>query len=373
MNIKRIDITIGEITKGYKNNNDEGVIGYCGNLNIRPAYQREFVYNNEQRNLVIDTIRRNLPLNVMYWSKNADGSFEVLDGQQRTISFCEYVAGNYSVDNKYFHTLTNEEQEQILNYVLSIYICEGSDKERLEWFERINVAGEQLTRQELLNINYTGTWLSDAKLKFSKNGCVAYKLGSKYIKGSPIRQEYLETAIKWINNGNVAQYMADHQRDENASELWVYFQNVINWVESTFKVYRKEMQGIDWGKLYYKYKDNSYNSDMIENELKSLFENEEVTDHKGVYEYVLEVYKNGERIENENIARKLSKRSFSMNDKRTIYERQNGICPKCGKFHEFEEMEGDHIIPWWRGGKTTLDNLQMLCKPCNGMKSGKSE
>lgn len=373
MEINLKQVTIGEVAKGYKDNSEEGVIGYGGLLNIRPAYQREFVYNDKQRNAVMDTIQKSFPLNVMYWSKNEDGTFEVLDGQQRTISFCEYVAGNYSINGKYFHTLTDSEQQQILNYKLLVFVCEGNDKERLEWFETINVAGEELTKQELLNINYTGAWLSDAKLKFSKNGCVAYKIGSKYVKGSPIRQEYLETALKWISNGNIVEYMADHSKDKNASELWLYFQKVIAWVEETFKVYRKEMQGVDWGKLYNKYSQFSYDSNELESELKSLLENEEVTDHKGIYEYVLDCYQSGEKVINEGIARKLSKRAFSLNDKRTAYERQNGICPKCGKFHEFEEMEGDHIIPWWRGGTTTLDNLQMLCKPCNGMKSGKSD
>ena len=373
MKIEKIELTIGDIAKGYYNKEEEGVVGYGGKLNIRPAYQREFVYDSKQRDLVMDTIQRNLPLNVMYWSKNEDGSFEVLDGQQRTISFCEYVNGNYSINNKYFHTLTDAEQEQILNYPLFIYVCEGNDKERIEWFERINIAGEELTKQELLNINYTGAWLSDAKLKFSKNGCVAYKLASKYLKGSPIRQEYLETALKWISGGNIAQYMADHSKDKNASELWLYFQKVIAWVEETFKVYRKEMQGIEWGKLFNEYSQFSYDKTELEAELKSLLENEEVTDHKGIYEYVLEAYKNGEKSINERMASKLSKRAFSVSDKRTAYERQDGICPKCGQHHEFEEMEGDHIIPWWRGGKTTLDNLQMLCKACNSGKGGKIE
>ena len=163
----------------------------------------------------------------MYWAKNDDGTFEVLDGQQRTISFCQYVNGMFSINDRFFHNLTNDEKEKILNYDLDIYICDGSDKERLDWFRTINISGEKLTDQELLNINYTGEWLSDAKRKFSKTGCVAYKVGSKYVKGSTIRQEYLETALSWISNGNVADYMAKHQHDINANELWLYFNNVI--------------------------------------------------------------------------------------------------------------------------------------------------
>lgn len=371
MKITRAKFSIRQIVDGYQNNEENGVIGCNGLLNIRPAYQREFVYKDKQRDAVIDTIRKGFPLNVMYWSRNEDGTYELLDGQQRTISFCEYVAGKYSINERYFHSLTDAEQEEILNYTLDIFICEGSDRERLEWFRTINIAGEKLTEQELLNANYTGTWLADAKARFSKTNCVAYKLGSKFVKGSTLRQEFLETALDWISDGHIEEYMSKHQHDENANELLQYFTEVIYWINSIFGLeigghYRKEMLGLNWGKLHREYKGTAYNWAILEEKIKSLMENDEVTDKKGIYEYVLSG-------ESETLARKLSKRTFSNSDKRIAYERQNGICPKCGKHHEFEEMDGDHIIPWWRGGKTTLDNLQMLCKPCNSGKGGKME
>lgn len=371
MKIIRKQFKIREIVDGYQNNDENGVVGFGGLLNIRPTYQREFVYKDKQRDAVIETIRKGFPLNVMYWSKNENGTYELLDGQQRTISFCEYVAGKFSINECYFHSLTDDEQNAILDYTLDIFICEGSDRERLEWFRTINIAGEKLTEQELLNANYTGPWLSDAKARFSKTNCVAYKLGNKFVKGSTIRQEFLETALDWISDGHIEEYMSKHQHDENANELLQYFIEVIYWINSTFGLeigghYRKEMFGLNWGKLFRVYENTPYNWAILEEKIKSLMENDEVTDKKGIYEYVLSG-------ESETLARKLSKRTFSNADKRTAYERQGGICPKCGKHHEFEEMDGDHIIPWWRGGKTTLDNLQMLCKPCNSGKGGKME
>lgn len=373
MKIEHKNFTIGEIVNQYFDDAENGVRGYNGLLNIRPAYQREFVYKDKQRDAVIETIRKGFPLNVMYWAKNEDGTYEVLDGQQRTISFCQYVMGEYSIkingNPMYFHNLTNGEQEQILNYTIDVYICDGNDRERLDWFRIINIAGEKLTEQELLNINYTGQWLTDAKKKFSKTNCLAYKIGIKFVKGSPIRQEYLETVLDWISEGNIAGYMADHCADKNANELWLYFNNVIEWVKTTFntdKYYRKEMLGLNWGEFYNKYHNNSYDSEELEKKVKELMENDEVTEKKGIYEYVL----SGEDV---SLAKKLSKRTFSNTDKRIAYERQNGICPKCGEWHPFEEMNGDHIIPWWRGGKTTLENCQMLCEKCNKGKGGKME
>lgn len=366
MKIELTKIKVSELFDGFVDNNEEGVRGFHGLLNIRPPYQREFVYKDKQRDAVIDTINKGFPLNTMYWVKNEDGTYELLDGQQRTLSICQYLNGDYSIKSKAFHNLYPSEREKILNYELMVYVCEGDELERLDWFRTINIAGEKLTDQELLNINYIGAWLADAKRKFSKTNCVAYKLGNKYVKGSPIRQEYLETALDWISEGNIADYMSDHQHDATATELWGYFQNVISWVEDMFPTYRKEMQSVNWGELYNKYHTNRYNPADLEAKVRELMANEEVTDKKGIYEYVLS-------NEDIAIARKLSKRAFSERDKRTVYERQGGVCPICGEHHDFSEMEGDHITPWWRGGSTTIDNLQMLCKACNSGKSGKAK
>lgn len=358
MKIEKREITIRDIVNGYKDNNEEGVVGYNGNLNIRPAYQREFVYNEKQERSVIDTIMRGFPLNVMYWSKNTDNTFEVLDGQQRTLSFCQYVNGDFSWNGLYFYNLTEEEKEKVMSYKCDIYVCEGGDRERLEWFRTINIAGEKLTEQELLNANYTGSWLADAKRLFSKNGCWAVKLGGDYVKGSPIRQEILETVIGWISGGDIQGYMAAHQNDDDAKEMKTYYSDVINWVERTFPVYRKEMKGVDWGRLYNTYGKEEHS--ISDESVSRLMEDEDVTRKKGIYEYLL----SGDE-------RCLSIRAFSDKDKREVYERQGGICPVCGKPYRYEEMQGDHIIPWSKGGHTTKDNLQMLCTDCNLKKSAK--
>ena len=195
MKIELHELTIREISENYIDNEENGVIGYNGKLNIRPKYQREFVYDIKKRNAVIETIIKNYPLNVMYWVKNSENDFEVLDGQQRTISFCQYVNGEFSLNGRAFHNLTLTEQKQILDYKVMVYFCEGNDREKLDWFEIINIAGEKLTDQELRNAIYPGPWLSDAKLKFSKSNCAAFLKGHKYMNGTPLRQEYLETVV----------------------------------------------------------------------------------------------------------------------------------------------------------------------------------
>ncbi|MBQ8177783.1 MAG: DUF262 domain-containing protein [Clostridia bacterium] len=360
MKIELHEIAIKDICNGYVDSQENGIVGYGGKLNIRPQYQREFVYDDKKRNAVIETIFKQFPLNVMYWVKNEDGTFEVLDGQQRTISFCQYVNGDFSVDNRAFHNLTKTEQSIILNYKIMVYFCEGNDKEKLDWFKIINIAGEKLTDQELRNAVYTGRWLTSAKTFFSKSGCVAYLLAKDYVNGSPIRQEYLETAIEWINDGKVEDYMSRNQHKPNANELWMYFGSIIKWVKLTFPVYRREMKGINWGALYNNYRNATFDTNALEKEIQELMIDDDVTNKKGIYSFVLtreEKY--------------LSIRAFTEKQKREAYERQKGICPKCGKYFDIKEMAGDHITPWSKGGQTIASNCQMLCVDCNRRKSNK--
>lgn len=360
MKIELKEITVRELTDGYTDNDENGVIGYGSKLDIRPPYQREFIYKDKQRDAVIDTIKKDFPLNVMYWAVRDDGNFEVIDGQQRTISICQFVEGDFGFQNRYFHNLQNDEKDQILNYKLMIYLCSGTDSERLEWFKTINIAGEKLTDQELRNAVYSGSWVSDAKRYFSKSSCAAYGIGSDYMNGTPIRQEYLETALRWISNDSIEQYMAQHQHDPNANELWLYFQGVMSWVKAVFPKYRKEMKGIQWGVMYNEFKNQNFDSAKLEKEISILMQDEDATHKKGIYTYVLT------REE-----KHLNIRAFSDSQKREAYERQKGVCVKCGEHFELNEMEADHITPWHEGGKTTAENCQMLCKDDNRRKSGK--
>ena len=372
INIKqeKIQVRVRELVNGYQDSEESGVLAYDGKLNVRPAYQREFVYNDKKRDLVLDSVVCGIDLGKMYWSDNEDGTYEVLDGQQRTLSICQFCNNEFSMEfedgfPKFFSNLTDEQQNIILDYEIDVVVCNGTSEEKLKLFNRLNVAGEVLTDQELLNAAYTGRWLTDAKRKFSKTGCVAYKIASKLVSGTPIRQDYLETALRWISNGEkggIAKYMSVHQGDSDAYELWSYFQNVIEWVNAKFPHYRKEMKGIEWGLLFNQYKDNRYDSDELERLVVELMSDDDVTAKKGIYEYLLS---------NKTLEKKLNIRQFAESQKRAAYERQGGICPICGEHHEYEEMEGDHITPWCEGGKTNVDNLQMLCKACNRTKGKK--
>lgn len=364
MNIELKEITIRELTNGYTDNEENGVVGFGGKLDIRPPFQREFVYKDKQRDAVIDTIMKGFPLNVMYWALKDDGSYEVIDGQQRTISISQYINGDFSHMMRGFCNLEEDEIEQILNYKLMVYFCDGKPSEKLKWFETINIAGEKLTTQELRNAVYSGSWVTEAKKYFSKNGCVAYSMANHYMSGTVNRQDYLETAIDWIaqrDSTTIENYMATHQHNTNANELWLYFKSVIDWVSAVFPKNRKEMKGIEWGILHNEYKDDkSLDPKTLEGKISILMQDEDVTSKKGIYEYLL----TGKE-------KHLNIRAFTDNQKREGYEKQNGICVKCKEHFELNQMEADHATPWHEGGKTDAKNCQMLCRECNRRKSGK--
>lgn len=371
MKIEPKTITVSELVEGYKDEDDLGVRAYGGKLDVRPPYQREFVYRDKQRDAVIDTLRKDFPLNLMYWAVRGDGTYEIIDGQQRTISICQFVEGDFAFEKRYFHNLEEDERAQVLGYPLTVYLCSGADSEKLAWFETVNIAGLELTKQELRNAVYAGPWVTDAKRHFSRREAPAIGLGGDYMSGAPNRQMYLEAVIKWIGGGDIDGYMAAHQNDPDAHELWLYFQSVIAWVKATFTVLRKkEMAGLPWGAYYNEFKDVKLDPKKLEGEIETLMMDDDVTKKKGIYAYVL--------TRNE---KHLSIRTFSEAQKRQAYERQKGLCANkthCltpgnsdgEKVFEITEMEADHIKPWSKGGRTDAANCQMLCLACNRQKGG---
>lgn len=382
IDLKRI--AVRDLVEDYEDNDDLGVQAYGGNLDVRPPYQREFVYKDQQRDAVLETLRKDFPLNVMYWAVQSDGHFEVIDGQQRTISICQYVEGDFSIEigghQLAFHNLQVDQQKQILDYELMVYLCEGTESEKLDWFKTINIAGVKLTDQELRNAVYHGPFVSAAKKYFSKNGCPAYSIASDYIPSSlsPIRQEYLEMAIEWLNAGKVDEYMRDHQHDTNANELWLFFKGVIDWISVTFPKKRSQMKSAKWGPLYNDYKDAKLDPIALEERVAALMADTDVRKKTAIYEYLLG---------GESDTRLLEVRVFEEKTKLAAYGKQTraaeaaGVsnCPTCAtsgnnkatRIYELSEMDADHVMAWSKGGATDLANCEMLCVPHNRAKGNR--
>ncbi len=363
MKIDLHHVPVRDLVNGYENSGYDGVVGYGGALDIRPKFQREFVYDTAKQQAVITTALSGFPLNVMYWSRRTDPatdkvSFEMLDGQQRSMSICEYIKGSFSVlvggNPKNFDNLSVADQEKLLDYKLMVYHCEGTEDEQLAWFEVINIAGLTLRPQELRNAVYTGPWLTDAKRYFSRENQGAHKLAKDYVTAGEVnRQDLLQKAIEWHGGKGdavIKDYMNAHRQDANANALWTYFKSAIDWAKLIFPKQRKELRSVPWNTLYDKYGQAPLDAGVLEERVKALMADDEVQKKSGIYTYVL----TGDE-------QALGLRTFTDNQKREAYERQSGVCPKCDKHYKLEEMDADHIIPWSKQGKTTSDNCQMLC------------
>lgn len=373
MTIKQIEVTVGEITDGYINNDEQGVRGYGGRLDIRPPYQREFIYDEKERQAVITTVLHEYPLNVMYWVRrddDADCPYEVMDGQQRTLSLCEYVAGKFAYDFKYFLNQPKDVRERILDYRLTVYVCVGEASDKLEWFKTINIAGKPLNEQEMRNAVYAGPFVTDAKRHFSKTNCAAWRLGRDLVPGSPIRQDFLRRALEWMADHESRQgyaqsavgYMAVHQHDPNANNLWTYYQNVINWAVTNFspRHFKRIMKGLDWAALYDAYHTQTLDTAALAERISTLMRDGEVQRKQGIIPYVLD----GDE-------RHLDLRAFPDDIRLAVWEAQGHRCALCGCEADVELMEADHIVPWCKGGRTVRENCQLLCRVCNRRKSGR--
>ena len=377
MEINETRLRIGDLIEGYyEDDSTSKVIAWGGKLDVRPEYQREFVYAEKQRDAVINTVLNGFPLNIMYFVDRLDGTYEVLDGQQRIISICRYAKNMFSVklpaatggfNTVNYPNLFDDQLEDFLDYELHVYVCEGTEREKLDWFQVINIAGMTLENQEILNAVLHSAWLTDAKSAFSRRNCAANKNYGKYMNGDYIRQKFLETAFRWNAyyegiTGKVAivQYMQKHRQDKNADALWKYFEDVFAWVQATFGSYDKSMKGVEWGYLYNEHKDDNLDLVELQRRVKELMADDEVQKKSGIYEYLL----TGEK-------KVLNLRTFSERDKITMYNRQQGLCAICGKPFSMKEMHADHIKPWSKGGLTELSNGQMLCVNCNLAKSDK--
>lgn len=381
------DWTVGDVCKGFlfDRNEGKGLFGLDGQLIIQPEYQRNYIYGDGKRDVaVVESLLKGYPLGLIYFVKNADGMYEVLDGQQRITSFARYVNKSWpfavELDGKprYFDSLDANQQKLIVDAPLTIYVCEGEPSEIQAWFETINIAGVPLVKQELRNAAYHGPFVTKAREVFSNMGNANMNRWQTYVSGDPKRQAILETALEWVSDGEIDEYMAAHRNDTDINELKNHFDTVIDWVDSVFEYTGSEMCGREWGRLYREYHKNAYSKDTVAKRVNALLDDSQVGDKKGIFEYVL-----GE----EKDSRLLNVRVFDKKTIKAVYRKQTAAaeaqgvsnCPLCAIGHDANakriykesEMDADHVTAWSKGGATDEANCQMLCKTHNRAKGNR--
>ena len=384
-----IEWTVADICKGFVYNELEGkgLFGLDGKLTIQPEYQRHYIYNDGKKDVaVIKSILNRYPLGLIYFNLTANGQYEVLDGQQRITSIGRFVTGKFSIEDEngniqYFSGLPEEQQKLILESKLLVYVCQGEEKEVKEWFKTINIVGVPLNEQELRNAIYSGTFVNAAKRVFSNSQNAEIHKWGHYVKGDVKRQEVLRVALEWVcasRGMTVDAYMSMHRHDTQITELENYFRSVIDWVSTTFTMVENNMCGIEWGRLYETYHTTPYSIEHITERVNTLLEDDAVRCSRNIYEYVL----GGEQQH-----ALLDVRFFDDKDKKAAFKRQTekaqkeGVsnCPLCAigdnnnrtRIYKINEMDADHVTAWSKGGATTLDNCEMLCKSHNRAKGNK--
>ena len=383
----KTDVTVAKLCEGFVYNQLEGkgLFGLAGKLTIQPEYQRNYIYaedNGKREQAVIESLLKGYPLGLIYFNQVGEDKFEVLDGQQRITSIGRFVTNKFAImdgsNPKTFDSLPKDQQDVILASKMLIYICEGTETEIKQWFETINIAGVPLKPQELLNAIYSGPFVTLAKAEFSNSQNANIQKWSAYVKGSANRQDYLERALDWVSKGDIGTYMSQHRTDQNITELKNYFDSVIDWVSSVFSVVEKEMQGLEWGRLYETHHKTSYNPAAVSTEVQKLYGDPFIKNRRGVFEYVL-----GGSAD----PRLLDIRVFDEATKRSVYASQTKAanaqgesnCPLCAVGHDsnkakiwaIKEMEADHVSAWSKGGATAASNCEMLCKTHNRAKGNR--
>ncbi len=376
--------TVKDICKDFVYNELEGkgLYGMGGKLTIQPEYQRNYIYAESKKDVaVIESVLKGYPLGLIYFNKNGE-QLEVLDGQQRITSLGRFVTSKFAImDNgmqQYFRGLSSDKQEKILNTPLLIYVCDGEESEIKEWFKTINIAGVPLNAQEIRNSIYSGEFVTLAKEMFSntQNSNVA-KWGA-YISGSVNRQEFLERALDWVSRGNIEDYMSKHRHDNNITELSTYFNSVIDWIDGVFTDVKSEMKGLEWGRLYETYHKQPYDSSKIFEQVEKLYDDDFVRNKKGIFEYVLGGCLDKKLLEL-RIFDDFVKKSVYNEQTKTAKDKGISNCPMCAvengnnrtKIWTLKEMDADHVTAWSKGGATTKENCQMLCKTHNRMKGNR--
>jgi hypothetical protein len=380
--------TVDEVLQGFVYNELEGkgLFGLGGQLVIQPEYQRYYIYGDGKRDVaVVDSVLMGYPLGLIYFNDNGE-SLEVLDGQQRITSLGRFVTGKFAIkyngQEQTFGSLPKDLKDIISNSKLDVYVCSGTETEIKEWFKTINTEGVPLNNQELLNSIYSGPFITEAKAEFSKSSNSQLQKWSAYVKGDPKRQEILSVALEWVSSANATSidaYLAEHRRSGDITQIKAYFTSVIDWVGSVFPGSpRREMRGLPWGQLYEKHHATAYNSNEVTTDLERLLNDPQVNNPRGIYEYLL-----GGKIDKQL----LDVRIFGEDVKRAAYSRQTETvksrkisnCPLCAlgnnanktRIYTREEMDADHVTAWSNGGKSDLDNCEMLCITHNRAKGNR--
>ncbi|WP_406614588.1 HNH endonuclease family protein [Mycoplasma corogypsi] len=354
------------------------------------SMQRDIVWNKEKQEKVIDSVLNDIPLPAIYLYKIRDDKdevsedkYEVLDGKQRIEAFRKFRNNEISYQNKtYYYWGQSKEgrdlQEKFENTELTIINVEGDDNLKRETFYRINALGVPLNNYEIINGLVNNTFLKELNQYAKDNKVLKVIYGEVNSRG-----KYQYEILKYLFNKNEPTELAkiiESQAHFIPDEL----NKIYNFINDFFIkqkkaiLFTKQLLELTKEHKWYNLKLILLPHKIIINETIKKFHDEnkkiKFTDKEKktfIYE-LISAYQNNLELD--------TKRLFSKEDKAKLFNQEKFIsqndatlevakCKLCE--HEFllEDLEVDHIKAWSKGGRTELNNAQLLCKSCNIKKS----
>ena len=383
-------------------------------INTNPDYQRPAVWTKPQKQLLIDSMLREYDVPKIYLHRTGDKTYDVIDGQQRLRTIWEYFEGGftlakdadpvdgYEIAGKKYEDLDMDILDKLNSYNLDFVILDNVTEDEIrEMFLRLQ-NGTTLKAQEKRNA-YPGNMRDYIKELASHS----FFVKSVNFQNSRFSHEHVAAQLCLMTiNGDLCDI-----KDRNLNEMYLKNQNfdksgivakkinrVLNYLYTMFPDKAPELKRFNTVSLYALIMDliDSYAIKDKEAEIAKWFtdfesmrvleaekpedeqdarlaiyqsKTKESTDGMDSLRYRHEFLKESLLSTIPDLATKDSKRNFDEAQRQVIFRRDKGICQNCGIKCEWNAWEADHIIPWNRGGQTTVSNGQVLCPTCNASKS----
>ena len=397
-----------------------------GDLDLQPEYQRKYVATPKIASKLIESVIMDVPIPVIYLAEEQDGTYSVIDGQQRLTSFLSFINGKYpsgdtfkltglkvykELNRKTFSDLEKEHQNKIRKTTLHTIVIkkESNEDVKFEIFERLNTGSIKLNEDEIRNTVYRGNYIKLlAELEESEtfhNVVQKDNYKKRMIYRGMILRFFAISEKSYLNyQPSMKQFCNKELRDnrfltdEKTKEYRNRFNDCIDLVkvvfgETAFRRYiptDKEREQGNWtttrinmalydiqmcGFVNYSKNEVLRNADFIrEAMIELMINNREFIDSILIQTSNKEVLKKRFKIWFEKLDEIIGnngyeQRTFSYQLKKELFEK-NPVCAISGqRILAIEDAEVDHIVPFSKGGKTEMDNAQLVLRYFNRAKN----
>lgn len=378
-------------------------------IDLQPRYQRGPVWKRQQKQFLIDSVLRGMDIPKVYLRRvnRAPVEYEAIDGHQRIRAIWEFydgafeLSGEFSDDlgcgGKRFNDLPFELQQKIDTYNLTLVIVEEArDDEIDDMFLRLNY-GTTLTPAEKRNAIYGDMRDFVKELPkhnfFSKVGFENHRFAYDEVSAQCVLLEMSGGATSVSHEALKRMYQQNRKFDTKSLVATKVKQN-FSYLDRAFDQNTPELDKRSVVSLYLLVSAMSRNLVLKgrEQQLKQFFLSFEVerrqnrkrpqkeqnrelmeydqamsrrTGHKDSLQKRFDVLSTQFLLAVPDIESLDPQRNFSPEQRIAIYRRDGEVCHLCKAAVDFKQMVADHRIPWIKGGKTTVENGQTLCRTCN--------